>query len=282
LTRQPANRIEITEPKDYDPKEFELLRREMKRLGGKAPANFGGGANDKAKMNDGVPILVHWGLVGGGDAYPAASGKERRVIWEVHRAYTHRLLWFLQHDPSVSEPVRKNMLQWGLPKDEFAANDHWPWDVYAREGRRMLGEFVMTQRELFDDVKKADSVALGCFPVDSHAVRRLASPDGSEVVNEGGYLVQPPVYQIPYRALLPRRTECENLIVPVSMSCSRVAYNSLRVEPTWMATGEAAGVAAMLAAASGVAAQDVPVQELQTRLRKAKLPIDLDGAKKTE
>jgi hypothetical protein len=131
----------------------------------------------------------------------------------------------------------------------------------------MIGEFVMTQRDLFADIVKKDAIALGCFPVDSHVVRRLATPDGKEVVNEGGYLVVPPIYQIPYRALTPKRTECENLIVPVALSSSRVAFNSLRVEPTWMAIGEAAGSAAAFAARTNKSVQDIGVPDLQRHLR---------------
>ena len=93
----------------------------------------------------------------------------------------------------MPESIRQNIQQWGLPKDEFIDNGHWPYDLYAREGRRMLGDFVMTQRDLFDDISKPDAIALGCFPVDSHVVRRLATPDGKEVINEGGYLVIPPL-----------------------------------------------------------------------------------------
>lgn len=274
LTKDPANRIELTEPARYNPAEFELLRREFSRPPEKPPFGFGGGVpNEKTKVNDGVDRLLHWGLAGGADAYPTGTLEERRRIWDEHRGYTHRLLWFLRTDPSVPEATRANLRQWGLPKDEFAANGHWPWDLYAREGRRMLGDFVMTQRDLFDDIGKNDAIALGCFPVDSHVVRRLATPDGREVVNEGGFLVIPPIYQIPYRALTPKRSECENLLVPIAMSSSRVAFNSLRVEPTWMATGEAAGAAAVFAAKTGRPVQDVAVSELQRHLRAANVPI---------
>ncbi len=275
LTKDPANRIDLTEPAQYDPAEFELLRRELSRPPDKPPFGFGGGVpNEKTKVNDGVDRLLHWGLAGGADAYPTATPEERRRIWEEHRAYTHRLLWFLRNDPNVPEAMRSNLRQWGLPKDEFAANGHWPWDLYAREGRRMIGDFVMTQRDLFTDIAKQDAIALGCFPVDSHVVRRLATPDGKEVVNEGGFLVIPPVYQIPYRALTPKRAECENLLVPVALSSSRVAFNSLRVEPTWMATGEAAGAAAAFAARINKPVQEIDISKLQLHLRATGLIVD--------
>lgn len=273
LTKDPKNRVEWTEPKNYDPAEFELLRREF-RSGRLKNFSLGAGAipNGKNKLNDAVKALLHWGLVGGGDAWPEAGPGERRKIWEAHRDYTHRMFWFLIHDESVPQSIRKQIGPWGRPKDEFVDNDHWPWTIYAREGRRVIGDFVMTQKDLFDDVRKPDAVAVGCFPVDSHAVRRLARPDGG-VVNEGGYLVQPPIYDIPFRALLPKSRECENLLVPVALSCSRVAYNSLRVEPTWMATGTAAGAAAALAARSDRSVHALDITTLQAELAKLDQPM---------
>jgi hypothetical protein len=274
LTKDPANRLDLAEPERYDPAEFELLRREIVRLGADAKFGFGGGVpGDKTKMNDGVNYLLHWGLAGGADTFPAASPEERRRIWETHRDYTHRLLWFLRTDPAVPEAIRENLRQWGLPKDEFTDTGHWPYDLYAREGRRMIGDFVMTQRDLFNDLSKPDSIALGSFPVDSHVVRRLASPDGREVINEGGYLVIPPIYEIPYRALVPKAAECDNLLVTCALSSSRVAFNSLRVEPTWMMLGEAAGIAAAIARQEGVPVQRVAVEEVQKRLQEAAVPF---------
>jgi hypothetical protein len=131
----------------------------------------------------------------------------------------------------------------------------------------------MTQRDLFEDLSKPDSIALGSFPVDSHVVRRLASPDGKEVINEGGYLVVPPIYEIPYRALVPKAAECDNLLVTCALSSSRVAFNSLRVEPTWMMLGQAAGIAAAIARQEAVPVQRVAVEEVQKRLQEAAVPF---------
>jgi len=274
LCREPSNRVELTRPERYDPGEFELLRRELALQGEEARFGFGFGGvpNAKAKVNDGVPFLVHWGLVGGSDGFAAAAPAERRRMWEEHRDYMGRLLWFLKTDPAVPAALRERFAPWSLPKDEFADNAHWPYDLYAREGRRMRGGFVMTQRDLFEATAKPDAIALGSFPVDSHAVRRLASPDGKEVVNEGGFLVRTPVYQIPYRILTPKDSECDNLLVTCAFSASRVAFNSLRVEPTWMMTGQAAGAAAALALQAKRPVQQVDVAALQSRLRDAGVP----------
>ena len=274
LTKNPTMRVELAPPKNYDPAEFELLRREILRLGKEARFGFGGGVpGDKAKLNDGVNYLLHWGLAGGADAYPSATPKERRRIWEAHRDYTHRMLWFLCTDEAVPAALQQNLRQWGLPRDEFTDNAHWPYELYAREGRRMIGDTVLTQRDLFEDVAKPDVIALGSFPVDSHVVRRLAAPDGSQVINEGGFLVIPPVYEIPYRALLPKPAECDNLIVPCALSCSRVAFNSLRVEPTWMMLGQAAGTAAALAHHAKTTVQRVDTTLLQNLLKEAAVPL---------
>jgi|UniRef100_UPI0037842792 hypothetical protein len=143
----------------------------------------------------------------------------------------------------------------------------------TREGRRMISDFVMTQRDLFDELTKPDAISLGCFPVDSHVVRRLATPDGKEVINEGGFLVIPPIYEIPYRVLTPKAAECENLLVTCALSSSRVAFNSLRVEPTWMMLGQAAGTAAALAQKGKISVQRVDAAELQRRLREAAVPF---------
>ena len=275
FTSDPKRRIDLQKPEDYNPDEFEILRREVLRNRGKATLGFGRGIpNSKAMINDGVPRLLHWGLAGGGDDYPTARLEKRKVIWKAHVDYTRRLIWFIQNDPSIIESQRKYFQTWGLCKDEFVDNGHWPRDVYIREGRRMVGDYVMTQADVFEKTLKQDSVALGSFPVDSHVVQRLASPDGKEVVNEGGFLVETPVYQIPYRAFLPQAKECKNLLVPIAMSCSRVAFNTLRVEPTWMATGQASGVAGALAVKLKQDVQDVPVKSIQSILRQSGLPVD--------
>jgi hypothetical protein len=134
-------------------------------------------------------------------------------------------------------------------------------------------DLILTQRDLFDELTKPDAIALGSFPVDSHVVRRLATPDGQEVINEGGYLVIPPVYEIPYRALTPKAAECDNLLVTCALSSSRVAFNSLRVEPVWMMLGQAAGTAAALVQKDKATVQGVNGAELQKRLREASVPL---------
>ena len=271
MSKEPGNRVSFDKaPRSYTPVDFELLARELARLP-ELRYGFGAMPNGKGKMNESIARLVHWGYVGACDGYPQAEPASRRELWERHKGYTERLIWFLQNEPAVPEPVREEMRQWGLAKDEFTDNANWPRGLYVREGRRLVGDFVLTQKDIYGDNRKEDSIALGSFPVDSHAVRRLASKEG--VINEGGFLVRCPVYEIPYRALLPKKAESVNLLAPVGLSASRVAYCSVRVEPTWMALGEAAGAAAALAAKAGVSAHDVAVSEVQARLKEGGLPI---------
>ncbi len=270
MSKNPDNRVPIEQPPAYFAAEFEILSREFQRMPDQK-YGFSSMPNGKGKMNESIAKLVHWGYVGGANGYPLGNSENRQMLWDAHRRYTHRLLWFLQTESVVPEALRESMREWGLAADEFADNDHWPRGLYAREGRRVVGDFVLTQKDIYEDNRKEDSIALGSFPVDSHAVRRLGTDAG--VVNEGGFLVQCPVYEIPYRALLPKKAECVNMLSPVGLSASRVAFCSARVEPTWMALGEAAGAAAALAAKVSQGVHDVPVDELQTRLKEGGLPI---------
>lgn len=274
MSKNPDNRIAIEKPAIYSAAEFEILARELSRLPD-LQYGFSEIPNGKGKMNESIARLVHWGYVGGSNGYPQGNSERRMQVWQAHQRYTHRLLWFLQTESSVPESLRESMREWGLAVDEFADNDHWPRGLYVREGRRLVGDFVLTQKDIYDDNRKEDAIALGSFPVDSHAVRRLGTDAG--IVNEGGFLVHSPVYEIPYRALLPKKAECVNMLAPVALSASRVAFCSARVEPTWMALGEAAGAAAAMASKVSKGVHDVPVQDLQARLEEVGLPIRAKG-----
>jgi hypothetical protein len=194
--------------------------------------------------------------------YPNASYSRRKEIIEDHLNYTESLFYFLANDERVPASVRDGLREWGLCKDEFQDTGHWPHQLYIREARRMIGEYVMTQKDLQQDRTKADAIGMGSYNSDSHAVQRYLAPDGT-VQNEG--LMEVPVqpYQIPYRLMLPRRTQATNLLVPVAFSASHVAYSTLRMEPQYMIIGQAAGIAAKLALDQGVALQDVDTTKLR-------------------
>jgi hypothetical protein len=159
------------------------------------------------------------------------------------------------------------MNRWGLAKDEFVDNGNWPYQLYIREGRRLLGEFVMTQKDIQTDVTKADAIAMGSYRSDSHNVQRFVQPDGT-VQNEGNMEVVVTPYQIPYRVMLPRRTEASNLLVPVCLSASHVTYSTVRMEPQYMMIGQAAGVASALAIRAGVSVHDVDTSQLRATLER--------------
>ena len=197
--------------------------------------------------------------------YPEASYERRRAIIQEHRDYQQGLLWFLAHDPRVPEDVRTEANRWGLPKDEFKDNGHWPHQIYVREARRMIGDFVMTENELTKKKPTPDSVGMGSYTIDSHNVRRYVTPEGN-VQNEGDIGVPISPYAIAYGSLVPKRGEINNLFAPVACSASHIAYGSIRMEPVFMILGQSAATAAALAIDGKLAVQDVPYAALKARL----------------
>ena len=176
-------------------------------------------------------------------------------------------MYFVSHDESVPASLRQELNRWGLPKDEYADTGHWSNQLYIREGRRMVGDYVIRQSDLQTERTKTDSVGMGSYNSDSHNVQRVAMPDGS-VRNEGNVEVPVDPYEIPYRAITPKRDESRNLLVPVCLSASHTAYSSVRMEPQYMIVGQAAGVAAALAIRSHTTVQDISIPALQSELRK--------------
>lgn len=271
LTRDPANRVPIPEPKDYDPTKFELARRALKAgvrgIGFDLYPLPGG----KLDGNNSIGGQISLGLVGGSNTWHEADDVGRARIWEEHRQYTLEFLRFLRTDPAVPEKLRAEYASLGLCKDEFAETGHFPPALYVRESRRLKGLHVLTQKDIIDSPTKQDPVAVSSFPIDSHDCRRVARKDS--VIDEGTIMpVRVPgtgvgyAYHVPYRAILPRREQCGNLLVPVALSSTHVAMSSLRIEGAWMAIGQAAGVAASLASKGGLDVQEVPYSELRARL----------------
>ncbi len=198
--------------------------------------------------------------------YPEASYERRREIIAEHVAYQQGLLYFLANDDRVPTEVRAKASEWGLAKDEFVENDNWPHQLYTREARRMIGEFVMTENELLKRRETPQPVGMGSYTMDSHNVRRYVTSEGF-VQNEGdiGVSTDGP-YQIAYGSLVPKRGECENLFVPVCVSSSHIAYGSIRMEPVFMVLGQSAATAAVQAIDDGVAVQDVEYRKLAIQL----------------
>jgi hypothetical protein len=203
--------------------------------------------------------------IGGNYAYADGDYATRARIWQAHVEYVQGFFYFLQHDRQVPAALHAAMAPWGLCKDEFVDTQHWPHQLYVREARRMVGEFVVSQKDIQTDLTKPDVIGMGSYNSDSHNIQRLVNADGF-AENEGDMQVSVTPYQIPYRVMLPRRSEATNLLVPVAFSATHVAYSTLRMEPQYMIIGHAAGVAAKMAIDGGIAVQAVPPAALKAKL----------------
>jgi flavin-dependent dehydrogenase len=284
LTENPANRVPMPQPARYDAARFEAIRRYYQaEPDGPLLWDLYPLPNRKFDANDGIHKQFSMSLVGGGNGWCAADAEGRKRIWEEHRQYTLEMYHFLTTDPAVPRAHRDRLARLGLCKDEFVDYGHWPPQLYVREGRRMRGQAVMTQADIMDNRTKPDPIAIGSFPLDTHDCRRVAR-GANEVVNEGTLLIygptpgHGPVYHVPYGAITPKEDEALNLLVPVALSATHVAYSSIRVEPTWMAIGQSAGIAAALAAKAAAAVQKVPYATLRARLLAQGQVLDLPDA----
>lgn len=271
-TQEAANRVPWPKPEGYDPKRYELLARYLKAmlpyLGRALTMNEVGLIriipNGKADLNNRGGFSTDY--IGKNYDYPEGDYATRERIWKDHEDYQKGFYYFLAHDPRVPKELQDEVNSWGLAKDEFADTGHWPNQLYIREARRMVSDFVSTQKDLQTDLTKPDVIGMGSYASDSHNVQRFANERGF-VENEGDVQVAVKPYQIAYRVMTPKRGEAENLLVPVCFSASHISYASLRMEPQYMIIGHAAGVAAALAVQGGMAVQDVPVGELQKILK---------------
>ena len=275
LTDDPANRVPLAAPPGYDARRYELVIRYLEALGEdvRMPDFLGIGRtrNGKTDLNSGGPVSTN--LLGASQRYPTAGPADRARIADEHRTWAQGLLHLLATDAAVPQALRDELAGFGLPADEFGDTGHWPHQLYVREAARMVGEHVLTEHDLRSGAMPEDSIGMGGYNVDVREVQWVAAPiyrfpDIFPEVMVEGYLSAPvPPYGIPYRSLLPRRDECENLVVPVCISASHVAFSSFRMEPQYMIAGEAAGVAAAMAARAGSAAHDVPTDRLIGSLR---------------
>lgn len=278
VTQREDLRIPFPKPQTYDPARYELLLRLIKaypsvRFG--RLFHLGAVAGGKYDLN--AQGLFSTDYPGGNTDYPDGDYASRDRIWQDHVDFIQGMLWFLGNDKRVPQALRDETNSWGLCRDEFADNGHWPYALYVREARRMIGDYVMVQRDLQREVTKPDSVAMGSFVIDCHIVQRIVAEDGM-VTDEGSFPDAPArPYQIPYRSITPKRAECENLLVPVCLSASHIAYCSLRMEPVYMALGHASGLAAVAALRGGKAVQEIEVQALRARLREQKQVFELAG-----
>jgi hypothetical protein len=274
-----ADRIPFERRDGYDPAHWELGRRLFARAPEVLPAgrylgleqNLPGG---KADGNSLGPFSLSV-LDGAAWEYPTAAPQRREELRLHHLHHAQDFLWWLSTDEGVPASVRDEMQRWGLPRDEFADTGHLPHQLYVREARRMLGEHVLTEHDLVQGLRHPDTVAMGSYHIDIREVQCAwrwvyEHPDPIGMVVSEGYLsVAVPPYAIPYRSLLPRRDTVDNLVVPVCISASHVAFASVRMEPQYQMLGHAAGLAAAMTAAQDAPAHDIDVAALQQRLADA-------------
>lgn len=264
LTDVPENRIPFPKPEGYDPWEYELLARVLASGWNEVFGKFDPIPNRKTDTNNHGPFSTD--NIGYNYDYPEASYERRREILKEHENYQKGLMYFLANDPRVPEKIRLRMARWGLAKDEFTDQGGWPHQIYVREARRMIGAYVMTELDCLDQRPTPESVGMGSYVMDSHNVQRYVKPDGF-VQNEGDIGVSPPrPYEIAYGALTPKKQQCQNLLVPVCISSSHIAYGSIRMEPVFMILGQSAATAAVMALEEGLAVQDVPYPKLRQKL----------------
>ena len=264
LTDDPSNRVPFAKPAGYDASQYELLLRIYAAGWTETFGKFDPIPNHKTDTNNHGPFSTD--NIGMNYDYPDASYARRREIIREHETYQQGWLYFIANEPRVPADVREKMSRWGLAKDEFKDNGNWPHQIYVREARRMIGAYVMTENELLKRRPTPESVGMGSYAMDSHNVQRYITPEGY-VQNEGdiGVSTKGP-YAIAYGSLTPKKAQCENLLVPVCVSSTHIAYGSIRMEPVFMILGQSAATAAVMAIDSKIAVQDVPYAALRTRL----------------
>jgi hypothetical protein len=263
---QARDRLPFPRPDGYDSRNYELLARYLEAGWSELFRKFDCIRGGKTDTNNHGAVSTDF--IGGSWDFPAASWPRREEIFQAHVRWQQGLLWFLANEPRVPPRWRVAMNQWGLAADEFTTSDGWPHQLYIRESRRMRTDYVITEHDCRGRVRAGDGVGLGAYAMDSHNCQRVVV-DGC-VRNEGDVQVSGfHPYPISYRALTPRRSEAENLLVPVCLSASHIAYGSIRMEPVFMILGQSAALAAHLALARSEAVQDLPYAELQRALEAA-------------
>jgi len=264
MTKVPENRIPITKPEGYDSTQYELLGRVSEKGWKEFFNKYDPIPNLKTDVNNHGP--VGFDNIGMNWDYPEASYKRRSEILKEHELYQKGLLYFITTDRRIPTEVREIMKQWGLVKDEFKDNGNWPYNIYVRESRRMLGEYVMTENEVLGKTKVPQSIGMGSYAMDSHNVQRYVTPEGY-VQNEGDIGVTPEKpYQIDLGSVIPKREDCTNILVPVCISSSHIAFGSIRMEPVFMILGQSSGIIASMAIDGEKSIQDLNYNDIKTKL----------------
>ncbi len=264
MSNHPDNRVPFEKPENYDPKNYELLARVFESGWDEWFNKYDMIPNRKTDTNNHGPFSTDF--IGMNYDYPEASYERRKEIIEEHENYQKGLLYFVSTDERVPEDVRNSMSKWGLAKDEFTDNGNWPHQLYIREARRMIGAHVTTENEVLGKTNVNDPVGMGSYTMDSHNIQRYVTEKGY-VQNEGDVGVHPgKPYKISYGSITPKKEECTNLLVPVCVSSSHIAFGSIRMEPVFMILGQSAATAACMAIDRKEAVQDIDYSLLKEKL----------------
>jgi hypothetical protein len=264
LTKNVNNRVPFQRPEGYDSSQYELLIRVFQSGWRETFEKFDPVPNLKTDVNNHGPFSFDY--IGMNYDYPGASYQRRQEIIKLHENYQKGLLYFIATDPRIPVEVQTEMNHWGLARDEFTDNGNWPYQIYIREARRMVGTFVMTENEIMGKNPVKQSIGMGSYTMDSHNIQRYITANGY-VQNEGDIGVMPEKpYQIPLGCILPKKEECSNLMVPVAVSSSHIAFGSIRMEPVFMILGQSAGVLAALALEKDISIYDVSYPEIEGKL----------------
>ncbi len=264
MTNHPENSVAFPKPDNYDASKYELLLREFNTGRNDWFSKFDVLPNKKTDTNNHGAFSSDF--IGMNYDYPEADYQRREEIIKQHYDYQAGLLWFVANDPRVPDAIRTKMASYGLAKDEFKDNNHWPHQIYVRESRRMIGDYITTEHDVMQRIETPESIGMGSYHIDSHNTQRYVTSEGY-VQNEGDIGVKPPgPYRISYGSIVPKKEECTNLFVPVCVSSSHIAYGSIRMEPVFMILGQSAAVAACLAIDEKCAIQDVSYNQLKKLL----------------
>ncbi|EAR01265.1 FAD-dependent oxidoreductase [Maribacter sp. HTCC2170] len=279
LTDHPENRIPFKKPENYDELEYELLFRNYEAADGALEEMYSYGDPLLPWINSAMPNRktdtnnqkgFSTDFIGQNWDYPEASYEEREEIVERHRRYQQGLMWTLAYHPRIPKEVRTKVSQWGTCKDEYERKDGWQQQLYIREARRMVGAYVMSQKNCEGIEKILDPIGMAAYGMDSHHIKRYVNSKGF-VSNEGNVeaSVKAP-FPISYRSIVPKKEECDNLLVPICLSASHIAFGSIRMEPVFMVLGQSSAVIACLSIDEGKTVQDLEFNKLEKELLKQK------------
>jgi hypothetical protein len=275
MSNHPDNRVPFPRPENYDSTQYELLVRIFDAGWREWFGKFDMIPNRKTDTNNHGPFSSD--NIGMNYEYPEASYERRKEIIKEHEDYQKGLLYFVANDPRVPKGTQEEFQNWGLAKDEFIDNGNWPHQIYVREARRMIGNYVMTENELLQKKPTPESVGMGSYTIDSHNIQRFVDENG-DVQNEGDIGVGlPGPYEIAYGSIIPKKEEITNLVVPVAVSASHIAFGSIRMEPVFMILGQSGATAAVMALDKGISVQDLSYENLKAQLLKDGQVLTMKG-----